>query len=65
MKSIKSRVNKMPTNIYDAQVEKADRLYESEIATWLWIQGEADTEELDEILFADVILWNDAFKTLR
>ena len=55
----------MPTNIYDAQVEKADRRYESEIATWLWIQGEADTEELDEILFADVILWNDAFKTLR
>lgn len=55
----------MPTNIYDAQVEKADRLYESEIATWLWIQGESGTEELDEILFADVILWNDAFKTLR
>lgn len=55
----------MPSNINDYQVDKADRLYESEIATWLWIPGEADTEELDECLFADVILWNEAFKSLR
>lgn len=54
----------MPSNTTETPIEKADRLYQSEIATWLFVEGAVDCEELDDIQHADVIMWNNALRAL-